>query len=153
MTAHLGGATRLLQMIGIAQEDHVPQPTGRPWSKQSAPPSKGAATQIAELRTLVVGYAKQETVDPLKTLGRYVGFGLAGSILIGSGLSMLLLALLRGLQQIPTFEDPTWNWAPYCIAGLVGTLLVVLFTYQLIKFVNSMSSGTTPTTSTPGGKG
>jgi hypothetical protein len=130
----------------------VPQSSGRPWSKNPAPATKGAATQIAELRTLVVGYAKQETVDPLKTLGRYLGFGLAGSIMIGTGLSLLLLALLRGLQQIATFEDPSWNWVPYLVTGLVGALLVALFMYKLMKFVNSMSSGTAATTSTLGGQ-
>jgi hypothetical protein len=124
----------------------VPQPTGRPWSKQ--PPARGAASQIAELKSLIVGYAKQETIDPLKTLGRYLGFGLAGSISIGLGLSLLLLALLRGLQQISTLQDPTWNWVPYLATGIAGLLLVALFMWRLIAFVNSMSS---PTTSTPGG--
>lgn len=127
----------------------MPQSTGRPWSKQ--PPAKGAATQIAELKTLVVGYAKQETVDPLKTLGRYLGFGLAGSIAIGTGLSLLLLALLRGLQQVSALQDPTWNWVPYLAAGVAGAILVGLFMWRLMKFVNSMSSGTT-TTSMPGGR-
>ena len=137
-------------MTTIAQEDHVPQPTGRPWSKQPAP--KGAATQIAELKTLVVGYAKQETVDPLKTLGRYLGFGLAGSLTLGLGLSLLLLALLRGLQKVPALQDPTWNWVPYLAAGVAGALLVGIFMWRLMKFVNSMSSGSTPTTSPPGGQ-
>ncbi len=126
----------------------MPQPTGRPWSKQ--PPARGAASQIAELKSLIIGYAKQETIDPLKTLGRYLGFGLAGSISIGLGLSLLLLALLRGLQQVPTLQDPTWNWVPYLAAGLAGMLLVALFMWRLVKFVNSMSSAPT-TTSTPGG--
>ena len=124
----------------------MPQPTGRPWSKQ--PPARGAASQIAELKSLIVGYAKQETIDPLKTLGRYLGFGLAGSMSIGLGLSLLLLALLRGLQQISTLQDPTWNWVPYLATGIAGLLLVALFMWRLIAFVNSMSS---PTTSTPGG--
>jgi hypothetical protein len=124
----------------------VPQPTGRPWSKQ--PPARGAASQIAELKSLIIGYAKQETIDPLKTLGRYLGFGLAGSMSIGLGLSLLLLALLRGLQQISTLQDPTWNWVPYLATGVAGMLLVALFIWRLIAFVNSMSS---PTTSTPGG--
>jgi hypothetical protein len=124
----------------------VPQPTGRPWSKQ--PPARGAASQIAELKSLIIGYAKQETIDPLKTLGRYLGFGLAGSMSIGLGLSLLLLALLRGLQQISTLQDPTWNWVPYLATGIAGLLLVALFMWRLIAFVNSMSS---PTTSTPGG--
>ena len=41
--------------------------------------------QVRELRELVVAYAKQETVEPIKGLGRYVGFGLGAGILIGLG--------------------------------------------------------------------
>ncbi len=129
----------------------MPKPTGRPWSRQ--PESKGAATQIAELKTLVVGYARQETVDPLKTLGRYMGFGLAGSVTLGLGISMLLLALLRGLQQIDTLQDPTWSWVPYLAALFAGLVLVGLFMWRLMKFLNSSSSATSTTTtthSTPG---
>ncbi len=116
----------------------MPQSTGRPWS--SPQPAKGAATQIAELKDLIVGYAKQETVDPLKTLGRYLGFGFAGALTIGMGLSMLLLALLRGLQQVPDLQDPTWDWVPYLATGIAGVLLVALFMWRLMKFINSMSS-------------
>jgi hypothetical protein len=135
--AHVEGMPRLLQMTAIAQEELVPQPSGRPWSKQPEP--KGAATQIAELKDLVVGYAKQETVDPLKTLGRYLGYGFAGSVVIGLGLSMLLLALLRGLQQIEIFNDGdrfeggTFSWAPYGITALVGTIVVALFMMRLMS--------------------
>lgn len=121
----------------------MPQGSGRPWSKQPEP--KGAATQIAELKDLVVGYAKQETVDPLKTLGRYLGFGFAGSVLIGTGLFLLLLALLRGLQQVSALQDPTWNWVPYLAAGLAGLLAVVLFMWRLMRFIDSTSSAPTAT--------
>lgn len=118
----------------------MPQPLGRLRSAQSSGPQKGAAAQITELKALVVGYAKQETVDPLKTLGRYIGFGLAGSLLIGGGLSFLLLALLRGLQQVPALQDPTWDWVPYLAAGTAGMILVAAFMWRLMKFMNSMSS-------------
>lgn len=145
-------------MTPIALEDLVPQPTGRPWSAKSAP--KGAATQISELKTLVVGYAKQETINPLKTLGRYLGFGLAGSLMIGMGLSLLLLALLRGLQQVDKLMDPTWTWVPYLAALFAGLLLVGLFMWRLMRFLNSTSSDPASgaavtagsTTSTPGGR-
>lgn len=104
--------------------------------------STGAGTQINELKDLVVGYAKQETVDPLKTLGRYLGFGLAGSLCVGIGVSFLLLALLRGLQQITFFNDVervnggTFSWAPYLITALVALVLVGLFVARLIALLN-----------------
>ena len=36
---------------------------------------------VRELKDLVIAYAKQEATDPLKGLGRYVGFGLGGALL------------------------------------------------------------------------
>ncbi|MFN7151322.1 MAG: phage holin family protein [Microthrixaceae bacterium] len=125
-------------MTATAQEDHVPKPTGLPWSKKPEP--KGAATQIAELKTLVVDYAKQETVDPLKTLGRYLGFGIAGSVLLGTGIFLLLLALLRGLQEIAFFQDSTWTWLPYLITALTGAIIVALFLMKLMRMASSSSS-------------
>lgn len=121
----------------------MPQPLGRLRSTTTPTPQKGAATQIAELKTLVVGYAKQETVDPLKTLGRYIGFGLAGSVLIGAGLSLLLLAMLRGLQSVEVLADPTWSWVPYLATAVVGMALVAGFMWKLMRFMNSMSTNTT----------
>jgi Putative Actinobacterial Holin-X, holin superfamily III len=120
------------------------QSTGRPWSTPA--PRKGPATQVAELKDLVVGYAKQETVDPLKTLGRYLGFGFAGSAAIGLGLFLLLLALLRGLQQIEFFNEPgeatggAYSWAPYFITGLVGTLMAVGFLWRLIAMARKQDA-------------
>ena len=40
---------------------------------------------IRELKDLVVAYAKQETIDPIKGLGRFVGFGVGGAVLLGTG--------------------------------------------------------------------
>lgn len=124
----------------------MPEETsGRSTTKNAK--SAGTGTQLAELKDLVVGYAKQETVDPLRTLGRYLGFGLAGSALIGTGLALLLLGLLRGLQTIDLFNDPakvtggTWSWVPYLITGLTGLLLVGLFMKRLISMLRSPKWG------------
>ncbi|MHB8330472.1 MAG: hypothetical protein ACYDD6_12770, partial [Acidimicrobiales bacterium] len=48
---------------------------------------------------LVVDYAKQETLGPLRGLGRFVAFGVAGSVFLAVGLVVLLLAGLRALQS------------------------------------------------------
>ena len=56
-------------------------------------------THAQELWQLVVAYVKQETLDPVKDLGRFVGFGLAGSALVGLGLVVLFLGILRLLQD------------------------------------------------------
>lgn len=116
------------------------QSNGRPWS--TAPEPKGAGAQVAELKDLVVGYAKQETVDPLKTLGRYLGFGIAGSVLLGTGFFLLMLALLRGLQEITFFADPTWTWLPYLITAVTGAVIAVLFLWKLMRMVSSSSTPT-----------
>lgn len=81
----------------------------------------------AELWDLVLRYVTQETVDPIKALGRYVIFGVAGSILFGTGLVILSLALLRALQtQWRTFHG-NLTWLPYVIVA-VGAILVLAVT-------------------------
>jgi hypothetical protein len=80
---------------------------------------------IRELKELVVAYAKQETVDPLKGLGRYVAFGIAGALLIGTGVVFLAIGALRALQGDHGHRHFTgnWSWAPYAIV-VVGALVV-----------------------------
>ena len=78
---------------------------------------------IRELKELVIAYAKQETIDPLKGLGRYVAFGVAGATLIGVGIMFLAIGALRALQgdgADPHFTG-NWSWAPYAIV-VVGSL-------------------------------
>lgn len=113
------------------------QGTSRPWSRPPAP--KGPVEQLMELKELVVTYARQETIDPLKTLGRYLGFGIAGALLIGIGWVFALLALLRGMQRIEFFNEfwepdgGTWSWLPYLIVTVVGTLVVAVYGRMLAK--------------------
>jgi hypothetical protein len=85
---------------------------------------KSLATLVSELRELVVSYAKQETVDPLKSLGRFAKYGLIGSLLLGVGFLLLALAGLRALQEetLPHLSG-NWSWVPYLVT--VGAALVV----------------------------
>jgi hypothetical protein len=81
---------------------------------------KSLPTLASELWDLVRAYAKQETVEPLKGLGRFVGFGLAGSFALGIGLVLLALGALRALQtETGTTFHGNWSWVPYVIV-LVG---------------------------------
>jgi hypothetical protein len=78
---------------------------------------------VLELRDLVLAYLRQETVTPLKSLGRYIAFGLAGAVLLGIGVVLLAVGALRLLQAETgdTFQGD-WSWAPYGIV-VAGMLL------------------------------
>jgi hypothetical protein len=80
---------------------------------------------IRELKELLIAYAKQETIDPLKGLGRYVAFGIAGALLLGTGITFLAVGALRALQgdhDGPHFTG-NWSWAPYAIV-VIGALAI-----------------------------
>src|SRR4029453_11942595 len=62
------------------------------------PSSKSVPEVATELWSLTKDYARQETIEPLKGVGRYVAFGFAGAVLGAFGVAMLLLSLLRALQ-------------------------------------------------------
>lgn len=71
---------------------------------------------VRELKDLVVAYAKQETIEPLKGLGRYVGYGLAGAVLMGTGVCFLAIGLLRALQGNRGWAvHGNWSWVPYAV--------------------------------------
>lgn len=85
-------------------------------------PSRQATASIGEVIDTVKTYAKQETVEPLKRAGKYVGYGAAGGLLTGLGISLLLLGLLRFVQsEWSRSAEGRLSWLAYLItfAGLV----------------------------------
>jgi hypothetical protein len=77
-----------------------------------------------EALQLVIAYIKQETLTPLKGLGRYVLFGVAGSLALAVGLVVLAVGFLRLLQgETGTTFEGNWSWAPYLIC-MVAVLAV-----------------------------
>jgi hypothetical protein len=85
---------------------------------------------VTELRDMVVQYFREQTLVPLQKLGRYIGFGILGSLLLGFGVVFLGTAGLRALQDETgdTFSGD-WSWVPYLImfvALLFGAALVWL---------------------------
>jgi hypothetical protein len=77
---------------------------------------------------MVRDYAKQETIGSFSAIGKYLAWGLAGSLLLGIGVIFLTLAGLRALQtQTGDTFTGKLTWLPYfiVIAGLaiVGFLV------------------------------
>lgn len=80
---------------------------------------------IRELKELVVAYAKQETLDEMKGLGRYVAYGVGGALFIGTGVIFLAIGALRALEGDRSGRHFTgnWSWAPYAIVVLGALVL------------------------------
>jgi heme exporter protein D len=107
--------------------------------ERKATTRKSPADHVTELREMVVGYAKQEMIDPVVALKRYVGWGSAGSLFVGTGCAILLLGILRGLQTIDFLNEPgephggTWSWLPYVITLAVAAVMIALSLWRAKK--------------------
>jgi hypothetical protein len=89
---------------------------------------------LTELWEMLVSYAKQETVEPLKGLGSFLGYGVMGAVMLGIGCVLLLLSGLRALQtQTGTTFTGNLSWAPYLIAVAVGLMLIALALLRITR--------------------
>ena len=77
--------------------------------------------QAQDLFQLVVGYAKQETIDPIRGLGRFLVFGLAGALAGSLGVVLLLLGGLRLLQtETGSAFEGRKSFIPYLLVLVVS---------------------------------
>lgn len=84
----------------------------------------GTGEVIGDLWQLVRAYAKQETIDPLKAIGRFLLWGVIGAVALSIGLLFASLALLRGLQvETGTRLTGSWNVVPYAVTFVVMGVL------------------------------
>lgn len=82
---------------------------------------KSMPEAAADALALTRDYARQEMVDPLKGVGRYLRYGLAGVVFGSIGVILLMLAALRALQtQTGSTFQGNLSWIPYLIV-LVAT--------------------------------
>ncbi len=80
-----------------------------------------------DLTNLIIKYAKQQTLDPLKGLGRFVIFGVVGSFSLGIGIVLLSIGLLRLLQSTTgTLFSGSLSWAPYLIVMIVALVIAAI---------------------------
>jgi uncharacterized membrane protein len=82
---------------------------------------------VGDIVDYVKAYAKQETLGPLKGAGAWLGYGAAAALLLGIGLVLLLVGLLRLLQTEWTRSATgSLSWLAYLITLLVAVVLVAL---------------------------
>jgi Putative Actinobacterial Holin-X, holin superfamily III len=74
---------------------------------------------------LTVDYLKQEVVEPLRGLGRFLYMGIAGSFFLAFGLLLILLGVLRLLQtETGTALQGDWSWVPYAAVVVLGVVVI-----------------------------
>lgn len=84
-------------------------------------------TEVSELISLVKAYALQETVGPLKQIGRTLAFGSAAALMFGTAAVLSLVALLRALQgETGTLFGGEWTWVPYLLTVAAAIIFLGL---------------------------
>jgi hypothetical protein len=74
---------------------------------------------------LTVDYLKQEVVEPLRGLGRFLYMGIAGSFFLAFGLLLILLGVLRLLQtETGSALTGDWSWVPYAVTVVLGIAVI-----------------------------
>lgn len=80
---------------------------------------------VRDLWDLLVAYTRQETVAPLRNVGRYLAYGIGGMLIVTTGVFLLCMSLLRALQtETHGVFDGFWSWVPYVIVSIVVFALV-----------------------------
>lgn len=98
------------------------------------PETKSMPEVATELWGLTKDYARQETIEPLKGVGRYLGYGAAGALLGSLGVLLLMLAGLRALQtQTGSTFTGNLSWLPYVIVLVVAAALVAWAVTRISK--------------------
>ena len=80
---------------------------------------------VSELVDMSKAYLEQETVKPLKQLGRYAGFSLGGGILLAVGWLLLVIAALRWVASLLPPGD-IWEVLSYGIAAVAGVAIAAI---------------------------
>jgi hypothetical protein len=105
-----------------------------PQSSTSTSRAGARGVSIAELVELVKTYAQQETLGPLRGAGRWLALGTAAAAVLGLGLMLLMLGLLRLIQT--EWEDVTtgsFSWVPYLIVLVVAAGLLLITVSRINK--------------------
>lgn len=99
-----------------------PGPTSRPLRRGSFMAEDDSSPQqaLGELFELTKAYAKQEAVDPVKGLGKFIALGIASALTGAVSIGLLVVGVLRLLQtETGVHLTGKLSWVPY-----LGTLII-----------------------------
>ncbi|MGB8197791.1 MAG: phage holin family protein [Acidimicrobiales bacterium] len=88
---------------------------------------------LDEIKDLALKYIKEETILPIKQMGRFVAWGAAGSLLVGFGFFFLLFGALRFLQEQFKVLDGTLSWIPYLIVVVLAAIIIGLTLWRIVS--------------------
>ena len=93
-------------------------------AKDAKPKAKNPTGDARELVDLVIAYAKQETLEPLKGLRKNALLSLGGAVFLGIGGLFCSIGALRAMQsETDFFERHNLTYLPYFFTVII---LVVL---------------------------
>ena len=99
--------------------------------KRSASESREKRARPASIDAVIdslTSYVKGQLLQPLTGAGRWLIFGLAGGVLIGGGVALGLLGILRLLQTEFSgiaAADSRLSWLPYLVVLVIGVAVLV----------------------------
>jgi hypothetical protein len=88
---------------------------------------------LDEIKALALRYIKEETIQPIKEMGRFVLWGAVGSLLVGFGYFFLLFGALRFLQDQFKVLDGSLSWIPYLIVVVLAALVMALTVWRIVS--------------------
>ena len=88
--------------------------------KEAKAKARNPSGDAKDLVDLVIAYAKQETLEPLKGLGKNAAFGLGGAVLLGIGGLFCSMGALRAMQsETDWFERHNLSYLPYFLTVVI----------------------------------
>ena len=82
---------------------------------------------------LTVDYLKQETIEPLKGLGRFLYMGILGSFCLAGGILLILFGVLRLLQtETGSALTGDWSWVPYAVVVVLGLVVIAVAIWRIM---------------------
>jgi hypothetical protein len=106
-----------------------------PQSKEQVRPARPAEEgSIGDVVDTLKAYVRQEVVGPLSGVGRWIAYGAAGAVMLGLGLVIVLVGLLRLLQtEWDRSATGALTWLSYLIVFIVAVLLLALTVSRIRK--------------------